>query len=508
MFLSQSPMHWLPGLYIGVLLLLYLINLQPNLSKTSAVKILFLGFCMGFGFFLPSLYWIIFTFMVYFEELFLLIPFALILFPAIPSIFFALGFALSTLFPQGLARSLGIVALLSLSDFLRSYLFTGLPWNNIGYSWGASDALMQSASIFGVYGISVLALLLAALTVYPLAFNFSKSIATLSIASVIVLIGFNAWGNYRMKLLEPVASETLDSGIRIVQPNIAQVSKWDRETLRDSFEKLLTLSQIQRPPWIKTVIWPETATPFILLDTPTALDRIVEAMPRNGTLITGSPRRKDKTGVDIYYNSILALDENENVISHYDKQHLVPFGEYTPSWSILALDLIVGRLGEYSAGDSPQPLFTTLNLPPALASVCYEILFSLELLENIRSFPYSPEWILTLSNDAWFGNSSAPRQLMDMARWRAIEFGIPLVRVNNTGISAVTDAIGGILEVRNVGEVGVIDFRLTKPLDEKTLFTALGIWGFLAPWMAVFTISVILALIPRFSYWKSKRTSL
>jgi apolipoprotein N-acyltransferase len=513
LFLSQYPLSWIPGLYIGMFIILFLIQKNThtlslkNFHLRNFFSNFLLGFCFGFGFFAATFYWIGFPFLVYAERLFFFIPFALVLFPALFALFFGAASALAAFFPHGASRLSAFVAFLALADFLRGHIPGGLPWNNFGYAWGSADTLMQSASLFGVDGVGVIAILLATLSVSPFLFHFSKISLISSALSISIFLSFHFWGEHRIQALQDQAQSTHNIKIRIIQPNISQSSRWKDNHIRQIFLRLLSLSVVNRPPSINHIIWPETATPFLLLNSKDAQQQIASITPPNGSLVTGAPR-KDNAKKSVYYNSIVALDPSQRLIGTYDKKNLVPFGEYTPLGDFFSIDLLLGRLGSYTKGNHFQPLLTLPNTPPALPAICYESLFSHDLLAYFNAHKNKPKWILNATNDAWFGYSLAPIQHMEMSRWRSVELGIPLVRVNNTGRSGIINALGKPIEYRLTHTVGVIDFSLPQALKNNTTFSIIGFWGFFLPWGLLFLSSLLLSTFKTLNPWKSSRTPL
>ena len=504
LFLGQYPFSWLIAFYLGACLTAVncqkLERLPFALPQFSQVRAPFIqGFTLGIGFFIPSLYWIAHSFAVYAYIDNIIVFFALSFIAvcglsAIFSSFFGIGVLLSSFFPAGIARLLALVAFLSLADYSRGYIATGLPWNSFGYVWGASDALVQVAALIGSEGVGVVALLLAALSSCLVTHRRNKPALTLVATSFGVLMGLYFWGDARIERLSQEAEASHPHGFRLIQPNIPQDLKWNTQILSQNLGLMLQLSTIQRPDWVQHILWPETATPFALLESDQARNWLASVTPDGGTISVGSPR-KGNDGDDQYFNALLSLDKDSNLLARYDKQHLVPFGEYTP-FGVFALEAIIGKIGAYSPGEFPQPLLDTGYFPPALVAICYEVLFANEVLQRYRYHQdhTRPQWILTVSNDAWFGEiSPAPYQHMAMAKWRSVELGLPMVRVNNTGISAVVDALGRVREQRGVGKIGVIDFKLPMRLSKPTLYTKIGSWGGILIMLILFFLALLCA---------------
>ena len=265
--------------------------------------------------------------------------------------------------------------------------------------------------------------------------------------------------------------------MRIVQANIDQANKWRPENSVEIFTDYLDLTKSGELAGIDIVIWPETAVPFPLADSPDALLAIGAVLPEGTSLVVGSGRIVEDEGSDDditqrIYNSLLVIDDQGRVTGSYDKIHLVPFGEYLPFQDFLesfGVMQLTGVRGGFSVGAGPRRL-TVPGAPPASPLICYEIIFPDEVTERGER----PGWLLNVTNDAWFGSSAGPYQHFHQAQVRAIEQGLPVARAANTGISAVIDPYGRILAEIGLGEKGVIDADLPK-VGPTTPFVQFGI---------------------------------
>ncbi|MEX1148113.1 MAG: apolipoprotein N-acyltransferase, partial [Sphingomonadales bacterium] len=275
------------------------------------------------------------------------------------------------------------------------------------------------------------------------------------------------------------AGDAPSSGVevRVVQANIDQRDKWSREMMSENFVRQLEMSAAPRAVPADVIVWPETAVAYFLDREPARRFLIAEALPDAAYLITGTPRmeRYEDGSIDLW-NSVQVIDGQGRIAATYDKTHLVPFGEYLPmrDWlSRFGLSRFVPSDYDFSAGDSLK----TVRLPalPAFSAlICYEIIFPGAVTRNDDR----PEWIVNVTNDAWYGNTSGPHQHLTAARMRAVEEGLPVVRAAGTGISAVIDPWG-----RTVGEValdaeGVIDAALPRMVEGRTVYARLGDWGY------------------------------
>jgi apolipoprotein N-acyltransferase len=274
--------------------------------------------------------------------------------------------------------------------------------------------------------------------------------------------------------------------LRIVQPNIAQDAKWRAGNAAEIFDTLAGLSNSATADapggisGITHVIWPESAVPVYLAENQSALARIDELLPDQTVLITGAlrrdPARSDREGRPLVYNSVLVFNDAASVAARYDKWRLVPGGEFLPFESILAplgFRKVVTVPGSFASGTGPVTLAIP-GAPPAGMLICYEAIFPDHLVEARAR----PQWLINVTNDGWFGDSTGPYQHLAQARLRAIEQGVPIVRAANTGISAVIDSHGRIVSELGLGRQGIIDARLPAALP-ATFYSRYGDWTLL-----------------------------
>jgi apolipoprotein N-acyltransferase len=308
-------------------------------------------------------------------------------------------------------------------------------------------------------------------------------------AAMALLIAVTAlWGMVRVPA-EPSAS-VAGVRLRLVQPNIAQKEKWqgeNKERIFKTFETLTASGGLER---VTHVIWPESSLPFLMLQSPEALQRIAAALPDGRVLITGSLRAESGPAVNgvqalRVLNSLAALDTEGKLVAVYDKRHLVPFGEYLPFQGLLeaiGLEQLTRLKGGFAAGTGPRTLDVP-GLPRLIPLICYEAIFP------AYARPQGPRagLLLNVTNDAWFGRSSGPYQHFHQARLRAVETGLPLVRVANTGITAIVDPYGRILRMLPLEEAGAIDIGLPTAAD-ATIYARIGDWSCTLTWMLAIAI--------------------
>lgn len=430
------------------------------------------GWAAGTGFFAAGLYWIAEAFLVDAAKYGWMAPFAILFLATGLALFWGAAFWLAHRLSHR-SRFWGAVAFgaaWTLLEFARSHVLTGFPWALPGYVW-VDTPLMQGAALIGPHGLGFLTLLAAALLAAIRLDRKATLIApTLAAAT---LGGMWAWGQARLS--ESISAEPGGPLLRIVQPNIPQVEKWKPENARWIFERLLDLTQGEADaPAPDIVMWPETAVPFYIEREPEARHMIADALPEDATLILGSLRIVEGAdGARSARNSVVALDDAGEVVAHYDKRHLVPFGEYLPlkpAFSAIGLQTLVDTRGGFGIGDHIGPIAPP-GVPPFTPLICYEAIFPHEVAEA----SIGADWLAQITNDAWFGASIGPPQHLAQARVRAIETGLPLVRAANTGISAVIGPRGEVLDSLPLGQTGAFD-ALLPPKLPRPLYAQVGDW--------------------------------
>lgn len=394
-----------------------------------------LGFFFGLGFFGMGVYWVFIS--VHFfggvpAFLAVIITSGLIaylaLFPA------TCGFLLNVFFPQNNNTKLicAFPAIWVLSEWVRSWLFTGFPWLLLGYSQ-TNSPLKGYAPIISVYGISFALLISAALFVS--AYNHLKQSnfrhVYLSLFSIIAIWIVGALINF-IPWTKPIGDPI---SVSLVQGAIPQEIKWSQENLQLSFDRYQSLSE---PLWGKNkiIIWPETAIPMLLQDMTSFIEEMTQkAKDTHTLLIMGVPVQAAQNA---YYNAVISVGEEQKV---YIKRHLVPFGEYVPLSKMLERVLNVMNIptSDLLPGNMLQPPLQLGNIK-ILTSICYEIAFP----ELINIADKTIGFLLTVTNDAWFGKSAAQAQHLQMAEMRALELKRPVLMVSNDGITAIIGPDGKI----------------------------------------------------------------
>lgn len=456
-------------------------------QEKSSKKLFWLGWSFAFGHFVVGFYWIAISLLVDIVKFGWLIPFAVSLIPAAMAIYVGLAALLSQkisrYFKLAKLERILIFAIFWVGfEYLRASLFSGFPWNLMGYVFVPTNNIAQLASIIGIYGLSLLALLTCILPALLCEIKNGKielillkqnnrNFAIIGIW-ILILASIAIWGNHRSNSV-PLTSAK-NGNIRIVQPNIEQTYKWDPKYKYQSFIKNVELSlKDAKSKNINYVIWSESSIPY-LLDSQALelLDAIKKAVPPNGFVISGALRAefKEDGEVDRVFNSVAVINDQGKITDIYDKRHLVPFGEYVPLQKYLPfISKITDGAEGFASGVESKTIKPVSDLPGFHPLICYEVIFS-GLINDVKE---RPDFLLNVTNDAWFGRSSGPYQHLAMAQIRSIEYGLPLIRAANTGISAFIDPYGRIVSKMPLNKEGFLDVKLFEKLD-KTIYDKYG----------------------------------
>ena len=472
---AQAPIFAVPTLvfaFTGLVWLLDATDAGPKGLRQAAG----IGWAFGFGTFLAGLYWIGYAFLVDAETFAWAIPFVALLMPSGLALFTALATVLArAAWVEGPARVLVLALAWTAGEWLRGHALTGFPWNLTGNVWVGVPAVMQIAAITGAYGLGLLTVVWAALPAGLLACGEGRIRAGRGHAFLFVgaygLLALIALGG-AARLLERPAVFHPDLSVRIVQPSVEQAGKWDPENRRPIWEQLLALTGDPGKER-EIVIWPEAAAPVVLSRDEAALAQLGRQLGPARLLVAGANRAEGAWGTEEFkvFNSVHLLNSDGSILGSYDKHHLVPFGEYLPAADLLetlGLEKLTGGLGSFASGPGARTLFLP-DLPSVGPLICYEVIFPGQVTDAARR----PDWLVNLTDDSWFGDSSGPRQHLAIARMRAVEEGLPIVRAANNGISAVIDPYGRVGARLALNEVGVLRAGLPKPLS-PTLYALFG----------------------------------
>ena len=446
MALGQAPLGFWWATLAGLAGLIWLI-----LRTNSRWQAFWLGLVAGTGHFALALSWIVEPFFIDIARHGWMAPFAVIFLSGGLGLFWGAAAALAFRMP---VPALGFAAAFTALEGLRGVIFTGFPWAMVGHVW-IGTPLDQLAALLGPSGLTLVTLLAAALPVL-----WRKRGALGSAALLLAVAGFGLW-----RLSQPL-SAPLTPTLRLVQPNAAQELKWDQALADEHLDRLLTLTAEGTP--ADLTIWPETAVPYMLEYAPSVAGMVTGASGGNPVAL-GIQREEDGR----FYNSLRVLEEDGVESVRYDKHHLVPFGEYIPfgdlAYRWFGITAFAAQAGStYSAGAGPA----VLDLGPfgkVLPLICYEAVFP----RLVNAAPQRADWMLQITNDAWFGVWTGPFQHFAQARLRAVEQGLPLVRAANTGVTAVIDARGRVLEALPFGTMGVLDTAIPGALP-PTPYTRFG----------------------------------
>ena len=454
-----------------------------------------MGWLAGFAYFFIGCWWVAEAFFVNPEQAWMA-PFAASLLPAGLGLFWGTACALYRQFaPLGAVRVLLFAALFCAAEWLRGHVLTGFPWNPAGATWRAGGGMSQFASIVGVYGLSLITVAATAAFAPLIGPGERRSRLVSAGLGALALIAVGVFGAVR---LAQSHLEFTDTVVRLVQADVKQETKWSPEAYRSIVDRYVALTGQAAARTPDVVVWPEGALPASANDVFASADAaaIAGALRPGQTLLMGLARGEaDPASPEgaRYYNSLFALADEGGaglrVTAVYDKHRLVPFGEYLPLGSLmtsLGLRSLVHMPSDFSAGPTPAPI-TMPGAPPAQVLICYESLYP----GFTPGAAGRPDWIVNASNDAWFGATSGPRQHLNLASYRAIETGLPIARATPTGISAMIDPWGRIVDGERLepGVMGVIDAPLPRPVG-ITPYGRLGDWPLALMLLTAFTMSL------------------
>lgn len=448
MGLGHVPVSWPLVTLLALPLLFWL------LGGASGWRAGFLiGWLAGAGHFAVTMFWIVEPFLVDPTLHGWMAPFAL---PAMAlglGLFWGVAFALARAFPaRGAALAVLLAGFWAAAEFARSHVLTGFPWVLPAYVW-VGTPVMQAAAPLGPHVLGFLTLL-AGLALGLLS-RRGAAFAGLLLAA--------GWGYGALRLAEPLPARAEPVMVRLVQPDAVQALKWDPLWQEEFRRRLIAATEAPADPPPDVVIWPETAVDFLLGEAPEEQAALAAAAGTETRLVLGVRRRAAGPEGELWFNALAVLGPDGAAVGVYDKHHLVPFGEYMPAAGLVARLGLPGletltRSG-FSAGPGPQVLEVP-GLPPFLPLICYEAIFP----QGMAAPGPRPDWLVQITNDAWFGEVSGPYQHLAQARVRAIEQGLPLARAANTGISAMIDPRGRVVASLGLGLNGHVDAALPAAL--------------------------------------------
>lgn len=473
MAFAQSPVSWPVVLFVALPVLLRALDHAPDPRAAFGI-----GWAAGAGFFAAALFWIVEPFLVDPERHGWMAPFALIGLAGGLALFWAAPFALARRFwPPGPGRILILACLWTLSEFARAHLLTGFPWALVAYAW-VETPVIQSAALLGPHLLGFLTLIAGLLPGLGSRAGVAAAVGMVAVA----------WGHGALREARAAPPRADPLVVRLVQPNAEQHLKWLPGMQEAFYRRHLDATRAPADPAPDITIWSETAAPFVLGYAEELQAEAAAAAGPDGRLILGIRRFEASAEREQWFNSLAILGQGGRPLAVYDKHHLVPFGEYIPfaaALSRLGLPALATLTQSgFAAGAGPR-LLSAPGVPPFLPLICYEAIFP----HGLSAPEGRPEWIVQVTNDAWFGQLTGPYQHLAQARIRAIEQGLPVARAANTGISAMIDARGRVVDSLPLGVAGHLDARLPGGLP-PTLYALSGDLPGLMLILAVFGLTV------------------
>ena len=445
-------------------LLLYYLLLNQKNGKWTSFKI---GWMFGFGYFLSNLYWIVNS--LTFEEVFInLIPFALILVPLFLGIFYGFATLLSSFFKlkKNFSSIIIFTVFFSVIEYLRSFILGGFPWNLIVYSFTDYLEMIQTVSLIGTYSLNLISITLFLLPTI-IFFNYKKKNKIFLLSFIVFILFFNfIYGSTNLKKYEKTKKIDLDFVIKVISPKIDIERFYQNE---ETEKIILDLVKISNPSKLKNTlfIFPEGVISNIYLQDLKNYSYVFKE--------SFSDKHKIILGISSYenskiFNSFVVLDKNLNILAKYNKNKLVPFGEYLPLEKILSnIGLKKITQGYQSFSSDTKRKIISINNINFLPLICYEIIYSGKIKEKYQIF----DFIINISEDGWFGDSLGPHQHFSHSIFRSIEEGKSVIRSANNGISAYINPKGQVINKIKSTERGVLEIENFKKI-KKTIFSSYG----------------------------------
>jgi len=490
LFLLSALLLWLssPGPGLSFCAWFALVPLLAGCALVRPKKAALFGFAGGMVFYLLLIYWVVISLGTYGHLPWWLCGLALLLLSAYMGLYLALfcaacSWSMRTMAPVWSAPLLWVAL-----DYIRGFLFSGFPWQDLGYSQFNTPLLIQASDLAGHHGITFLIVLANALGYTLIAalgknVNWSlKNTLRQTVTALLLIAAASVYSFLQLKEVSRSLLSTSDYPVAVIQANIEQDQKWLPEKQRQAIETYIDLSSRAAAQQPELVIWPETAMPFHPPTSPLFPELLTRTVFRDGYfLLSGAPYFEEKNNDFELYNSAL-LARPDGSQSLYFKQHLVPFGEYIPLSDILPLPgPVVESIGNFAAGRTAQPLAAGRASLGVL--ICFESIFP-DLAR--RETANGANLLVNITNDAWFGRSSASIQHLAMAVLRAVENRRSLARAANTGISCFIDPAGRISQATPLFTACSIKGSLALS-DRHTFFTSFGHY---------FPVLCLLLLIP------------
>ena len=453
------------------------------------------GWYFGFGYFLFSLYWI--SISLTFDQSFkFLIPVAIILLPAFLAIFYGLiTYLFSIFYSKNVITSFFIFSILfGTIEFVRGSILTGFPWNLIAFSFSNNIYFIQILSIIGTYSFNLICI---SLFTVPALFILRNSRKEIMVCFIFILMsaGFLIFGNFKNNNFNSIESIKNSYTIKAISSNISLDRFYSKKNELIIINELIELSASTKiEPTI--FLWPEGIIPDSYLRDMSIYKKLfIDSFGEYDLIIMGLNSKETKNDKNLFFNSMAIFNNKLDLIAHYNKINLVPFGEFTPFESILGLiglKTVTNNYQSFSSGETRSPLNIKnskfdLNLLPL---ICYEIIYSGRLSKD-NNFDY----IINISEDGWFGNSIGPKQHFTHSIFRSIESGKYIIRATNNGISAIINPIGIVEQEVEFGSTGHVELSESK-LVKSTFFMLYG--------NKIFLILILIYIFLIFSFNKLK----
>ena len=443
-----APYNFLPAVVLSFSGYYFLTTQYIN-RKEALIS----GYLFGFGYYSSSLYWFANALTVQAEQFAWLIPFALTIIPSILALYFVMISWITFKFSEiTIRRYLAFCSLVTISEYVRGIFIIPFPWNNFPYVLSNWDSLLQISYFSNQLTITFFLVFFSTL-LYKI--SFKRIALLLIIFTCLHLFGVDRVNNSK--------EGTTDHIVRIVQPNFEAHHFGNKEIQSQHLSTLSNLSSGENQFNLKAILWPESAFPYVVGYGSYKIKILSALAPKNGYLITGADTYSENGK---FHNSIIAVDDNWMIAKRHDKKFLVPFGEYIPFRNFLPfIDKIAYGMGDFSKGNYINNYDEADDFLHFLGLVCYEIIFPIS--DNDAQ---NAKWILNVSNDAWFGNSIGPHQHLAMAKYKAAEYGIPVIRVTNNGISSIFSPYGLFLQKTDFNQQMVVDCKIPTRIALNQFF--------------------------------------
>ncbi len=476
------------GLFIAVPTIFWLIRHAPGNWAAA-----WTGWAAGVGYFISGLHWIGHAFLVDPDRFAWLMPLGIIALPSAIALFWALAGWISFVLRQQNAV-IGVLVTATVftgAEIARSFVLTGFPWALPGYVW-IDTPVVQAAAWIGPFALTFVTLALAgsAATLLDAPRNRTSAISVIAAIGVFGVL----WLAGVERLKSAPESPTDAPVVRLVQPNAPQHLKWHQDHRQVFYGRLLEGTRAAPDPALGSpdvVIWPETAVAFLPSERPEERQRIADAAG-GVPVLTGALHREPGPNGERWFNAFFSIMPDASIGLRYDKHHLVPFGEYVPFESLLgALGIRQFAVrGGFARGVGPAT-HSIPGLPAFSPLICYEAIFPHQVVGAPR-----PNWMIQVTNDAWFGGFAGPQQHLAQARIRAIEQGLPMVRAANTGISSIIDSYGNLIVSIDLGSYGHVDEKLPSSIA-PTLYSRTGDMPFFVLIASIITFFVFRRIVAR-----------